>query len=122
MSAAQDPETSGAVAAAQWNAFAAQYDAWTADGSHDVAFYVDLARRSGGPVVELGVGSGRVAIPIARVGVRVIGIDFSREMLSHCARRARQESVASLIDLRLGDFTQSVVSEKVPLVICPLRS
>jgi SAM-dependent methyltransferase len=95
---------------------------WTADGSHDVAFYVDLARRSGGPVIELGVGTGRVAIPVARAGVRVIGVDFSQEMLSRCAQRAQQEGVASLVDLRLGDFTRPAVTERVPLVICPLRS
>ena len=86
----------------------------------DVAFYLEEARRSGGPVIELGVGTGRIAVPIAADGIRVIGVDSSSGMLDVCARRAALTSVE--IDLRVGDLREPPVEERVPLVICPFRS
>jgi len=64
-------------------AFAARYDEWAAEMTEDIPFYVSLARAAGtGPVVELAVGSGRVAAPVSRgIGRTVIGIDFSPAML-----------------------------------------
>ncbi|HZE30314.1 MAG TPA: class I SAM-dependent methyltransferase, partial [Actinoallomurus sp.] len=62
--------------------FAGDYEIWSAHMTADIAFYVELARRANGPLVELAVGTGRVAIPVARVtGRRVIGIDTSPAML-----------------------------------------
>ena len=86
----------------------------------DVAFYLEEARRSGGPVLELGVGTGRIAVPIAAEGIRVIGVDSSRGMLDVCARRAALAGVQ--LDLRVGDLREPPVREQVPLVICPFRS
>ena len=71
------------------------YDPWSASVVEDVAFYLEEARRSGGPVVELGVGTGRIAVPIAADGIRVIGVDSSRGMLDVCARRAALAGVES---------------------------
>jgi SAM-dependent methyltransferase len=96
------------------------YDPWSASVTEDVGFYLDEARRSGGPVVELGVGTGRIAVPIAADGIRVIGVDSSRGMLDVCARRAALTGVD--IDLRVGDLLEPPVHERVPLVICPFRS
>ena len=62
----------------------------------DVAFYVELAREADGPLVELAVGNGRVAIPVAQAtGRRVIGIDTSPAMLEPGARRARPRRASS---------------------------
>jgi SAM-dependent methyltransferase len=91
-------------------------------GREDVGFYVAESRKSGGTVVELGVGTGRIAIPIAEKGKRVIGVDSSREMLAACRRRAEAAGVAELLDLRLGDLRNPPLEEQVPLVICPFRS
>jgi ubiquinone/menaquinone biosynthesis C-methylase UbiE len=102
--------------------FAQHYDGWAPADVDDVDFYVEQARASGGPVVELGVGTGRVAIPTARASVRVIGIDASEEMLEICRRRAEEAGVAHLVELRQGDFRSPPVSETVPLVTCPFRS
>ncbi len=88
----------------------------------DVAFYVETAIESGGPVVELGVGTGRIAVPVASAGVRVIGVDSSRGMLEVCAERVALAGVAELVDLRLGDLQDPPVAEEVPLVLCPFRS
>jgi SAM-dependent methyltransferase len=103
-----------------YDAIAELYDPWSASVIEDVAFYLEEARRSGGPVVELGVGTGRIAVPIAADGIRVIGVDSSRGMLDVCARRAAIAGVE--IDLRVGDLREPPVDEQVPLVICPFRS
>ncbi|MGH3060560.1 MAG: class I SAM-dependent methyltransferase, partial [Gaiellaceae bacterium] len=59
-----------------YDAFAPIYDEWAAQMTEDVPFYVSLAREADGPVVELGVGNGRVAVPVAReTGRPVIGVD-----------------------------------------------
>lgn len=98
------------------------YDLWSRSVTEDVPFYLEEARRSGGPVVELGVGTGRIAVPIASDGIRVIGIDASRGMLEVCAERAALSGVGANIDLRVGDLREPPVHERVPLVICPFRS
>jgi SAM-dependent methyltransferase len=103
-----------------YDSIAELYDPWSASVVEDVAFYLEEARRSGGPVVELGVGTGRIAVPIAADGIRVIGVDSSRGMLEVCARRATLAGVD--IDLRVGDLREPPVAERVPLVICPFRS
>jgi SAM-dependent methyltransferase len=103
-----------------YDAIAKLYDPWSASVVEDVAFYLEEARRSGGPVVELGVGTGRIAIPIAADGIRVIGVDTSRGMLDVCARRAALAGVD--VDLRVGDLREPPVQKRVPLVICPFRS
>jgi SAM-dependent methyltransferase len=103
-----------------YDAIAELYDPWSASVVEDVAFYLEEARRSGGPVVELGVGTGRIAVPLGADGIRVIGVDSSRAMLEVCARRAALAGIT--LDLRVGDLREPPVTERVPLVICPFRS
>jgi SAM-dependent methyltransferase len=111
-----------AVQASPYDAIASLYDRWSRSVVEDVPFYVTEARRSGGPVVELGVGTGRIAIPIAETGIAVIGVDSSEEMLELCRERALARGVEELVDLRFGDLADPPVAEAVPLVICPFRS
>ena len=103
-----------------YDTWAPVYDAWASDMTEDVPFYVELAREArGNTIVELAVGSGRVAIPIAReTGKHVIGIDSSSAMLEV----ARAHSAGLPLDLRLGDMRDFEVDEPVDLVICPFRS
>jgi len=98
------------------------YDPWSAGVIEDISFYVEEALASGGPVVELGVGTGRIAIPVAMAGVDVIGVDSSAGMLAVCSERAREAGVDGRLDLRLGDLRRPPVSERVPLVTCPFRA
>lgn len=105
-----------------YDAIAGLYDPWSRSVVEDVAFYVDQASASGGPVVELGVGTGRIAVPTARAGVRVIGVDSSKRMLAVCRRRAAEAGVSGLVDLRLGDLGRPPVEERVPLVTSPFRA
>jgi SAM-dependent methyltransferase len=105
-----------------YDSIARIYDPWSVSVTEDVGFYVDLALRAGGPVVELGVGTGRIAVPTAAAGVRVIGIDSSKGMLEVCAEAAAAAGVAHLVDLRLGDLLDPRVNERVRLVTCPFRA
>jgi SAM-dependent methyltransferase len=98
--------------------FAESYDRWAADMTDDVPFYVELATEADGPVVELAVGTGRVAIPVAQaIGRTVLGIDTSPAMLEH-ARKAGGD----LLDLRLADMRDLELEEPAALVYCPARS
>jgi SAM-dependent methyltransferase len=105
-----------------YDSIARIYDPWSRSVTEDVDFYVDLARETGGPVVELAVGTGRIAVPIAQAGVRVIGVDLSDGMLAVAGALASERGVAELVDLRHGDMRNPPVAERVPLVICPFRS
>jgi SAM-dependent methyltransferase len=105
-----------------YDAIARIYDPWSRSVTEDVDFYVEEALASGGPVVELAVGTGRVAVPIARAGVSVIGIDLSPGMLAVAREYAEAHGVGALVDLRRGDLLRPPVEERVPLVICPFRS
>jgi SAM-dependent methyltransferase len=98
------------------------YDSWSRSVIEDVSFYTDEARAASRGVVELGVGTGRIAIPIARAGVPLIGVDSSERMLDVCRRRAERAGVADLLDLRLGDLRRPAVGPPASLVLCPFRS
>jgi SAM-dependent methyltransferase len=113
----------GSIAAvSEYDQIARLYDPWSASVTEDVGFYVDLAVQAGAPVVELGVGTGRIAIPTALAGVRVIGVDSSAEMLAVCRARAERAGVSGLVELRLGDLRSPPVDERVDLVTCPFRA
>jgi SAM-dependent methyltransferase len=105
-----------------YDSIARLYDPWSVSVTEDVGFYVDLALRAGGPVVELGVGTGRIAVPTAAAGVRVIGVDSSKGMLEVCAEAAATAGVSHLLDLRVGDLLDPPVQERVRLVTCPFRA
>ena len=105
-----------------YDSIARVYDPWSVSVTEDVSFYVDLAVEAGGPVVELGVGTGRIAVPTAAAGVPVIGVDSSPGMLDVCREQAELAGVAHLVDLRLGDLREPPVPERVRLVTSPFRS
>ena len=105
-----------------YDAIAALYDPWSRSVVEDIAFYVNEALAARGPVVELGVGTGRIAVPTAQAGVRVIGVDSSERMLRICRERGEEAGVADRLDLRLGDLRRPPVTERVPLVTSPFRS
>ena len=107
---------------ALYDEIASFYDPWSRSVTEDVAFYVDEALVSGGPVVELAVGTGRIAVPVARAGIDVIGVDSSPGMLALARAAAEEAGVSQRVDLRLGDLREPPVDERVPLVICPFRS
>src|SRR5687767_14324337 len=102
-------------------AFANRYEEWSAQMTVDVAFYVELACQADGPLVELAIGNGRVAIPVAQTtGQRVIGIDSSPAMLAQARTRAAEAGVE--LDLREGDMRDLILDEPAALIYCPFRA
>jgi SAM-dependent methyltransferase len=107
---------------ALYDSIASLYDPWSVSVTEDIEFYVEQALAAGGPVVELAVGTGRIAVPIAKAGVEIIGVDLSEGMLDVARAYADREGVADRLDLRLGDMRTPPVDERVPLVLIPFRS
>jgi SAM-dependent methyltransferase len=104
-----------------YDAFAPIYDAWSAHMTDDIAWYVELARETEGPLVELAVGTGRVAIPVAReTGRQVLGIDSSAAMLEQARERAEAAGVE--LELRQGDMRDLELDEPAGLIYVPARS
>ena len=103
-------------------AFVGFYDAWTRDVEGDVDFYVRRATAVPGPVIELGVGTGRIAIPVAQAGQRVIGVDLSPAMLTEAHARAGEAGVADKIAFAEADMRSFVAEAPVNLVTIPYRS
>ena len=73
-----------------WDEYAPFYDWENARtlGRRDVPFWRTLASHAGGPVLELGCGTGRISVPLVRAGVELVGIDRSAPMLDRAVRRA----------------------------------
>lgn len=104
-----------------YDAWADRYRGWGTESVADVPFYVGLAHEADGPLVELAIGDGRVAIPVAQAtGERVIGIDASPAMLAQARVRASEEEVE--LDLREGDMREFTLDEPAGLIYCPGRS
>ena len=104
-----------------YDPFAPIYDDWSAHMTEDVPFYVELARETEGPLVELAVGNGRVAIPVAReTGRQVLGIDASPAMLAQA--RARADEAGVDLELRQGDMRELELDEPAGLIYVPFRS
>ena len=104
-----------------WDAFAVDYEKWAAEITEDIPFYVELARQADGALVELGVGNGRVAIPVAEAtGKAVLGIDISPAMLARA--RANAEEAGVELELREGDMRELALDEPAALIYCPARA
>src|SRR4051794_26038231 len=104
-----------------YDSWADRYDDRSTGVAADVPFYVGLAREADGPLVELAVGTGRVAIPVAQAtGSRVVRIDSSPGMLAQARKRAVEAGVE--LDLREGDIRELELEEPAGLIYCPARS
>jgi SAM-dependent methyltransferase len=90
---------------------------------HDVRFYTDLAVHSGGPVLELGVGTGRIALAIAKAGVEVVGVEPMQPMLDRAKDQIAKlpASARRRVELRKGDLARLRLRRRFPLVIAPFN-
>lgn len=89
----------------------------------DVNFYAEIARETGGPVLEIGCGTGRVLIPVARTGVEIVGLDLSPYMLATCRQRLAGEpdEVRARVTLVQKDMRQFDLGRTFRLVTTPFR-
>jgi SAM-dependent methyltransferase len=101
------------------------YDAspLVANRKQDLAFYLETAAATRGPVLELGCGTGRIAIPLTASGVRITGLDISRKMLEQAEKKRSYLAAERRNLLRLvhGDMTSFDLREQFPLIIIPFR-
>lgn len=90
----------------------------------DVDFYVELARASGGPVLELGCGTGRILLPIAAAGLPIVGLDLAEPMLARCRAKLEREprEVQQRVRLLRASMTNFDLGETFPLITAPFRS
>lgn len=111
--------------ASSFDQWAEVYDSVYAYVREDIPFYVDEAKKCGGPVLELGCGTGRVTIPIAQAGVDVVGLDFSSAMLEVAGRKAARlgkgDGSLTLLEADMRNFTLVEPYKKFPLIIIPFR-
>jgi SAM-dependent methyltransferase len=89
----------------------------------DAPFYVEMARESGGPVLEIGCGTGRVLLRIAGAGVAIEGVDNSQAMLSVLQSHLEKEPAAirERVKIHSGDMRKFRLNKQFPLVIIPFR-
>jgi SAM-dependent methyltransferase len=104
-------------------ALARFYDLENAEFTEDLPCWIDLARTLGGPVLELGCGSGRVMLQLAREGFDVTGVDSSPAMLALArGRLARQKNLAAKITLVEENFVRLRLGKTFPLILLPFNT
>ena len=88
---------------------------------NDLEFYKELALQSGSKALELGVGTGRLAIPLAKAGIKVVGIDNSVHMLRVARQKLAKENefVKSHVVLKRGDMRNFELKQKFPFIYIP---
>ncbi len=108
----------------EYDVYAATYDVKYGEFTEDIPFYVEEARRAEPPVLELACGTGRVLIPVAQAGVRVVGLDASPAMVQECRHKVAElpEEVQARITLVEADMRDFAFDERFGLVYCPFRA
>ena len=96
------------------------YDLAYSNFTEDVDFWVGQARRHGGPILELACGTGRIAMPLAREGFEVTGIDLAESMLKQAGRNSSEEGLD--VEWVKADMRYFSLGKTFPLVICPSQS
>ncbi len=105
-----------------WDEYADYYDWENAQtvGRRDIAFWQRMAAPVDGAILELGCGTGRVAVPLARKGATIVGIDRSESMLSRARERVRRARQRSRVQLVRGDIRHLPFPDRsFPLVMAP---
>lgn len=109
----------------EYDSFADIYSVWTdsaGTAKANLPFYVDAYLKADGPVVELGIGDGRIAVQAAVQGRAVIGVDLSSAMLDLCRRRAERAGVSDRLTLMRADFSTVELDTPAALVALPYHS
>jgi SAM-dependent methyltransferase len=102
---------------------AAFYDYEQKEFTKDIPFYLECAKEYGGEVLELACGTGRILIPLAREGVRLTGLDISKEMLKMARKKILEdEKTMKNITLVQGDMRTFDLRKKYNLILIAFRS
>ncbi len=109
----------------EYERFAEIYTVWTdsaASARDNLPFYRDTYLAASGPVVELGIGDGRIAVEAATRGCSVLGVDLSSAMLERCRERARTAGVLDRLTLIQADFRDFALDDPAGLIALPYHS
>jgi len=93
------------------------YDIFNSNCTDDIGMYLEMCKNNGS-VLELGIGTGRVAIPLAKAGIPVFGIDNSRETLSFLERKINENGLRNII-VTNQDMRNLNLNLKFKIIICP---
>ncbi|HEX5414912.1 MAG TPA: class I SAM-dependent methyltransferase, partial [Chloroflexota bacterium] len=105
-----------------YDVFARFYDLDTEGHEEDLDFWLSLARRTGGPILELACGTGRVMLPLAEQGFSVVGVDISPEMLAIARAKLGAAAVLDRTEIIQGDVLTLNLKRQFPLVFVALNS
>jgi SAM-dependent methyltransferase len=109
---------------ASYDIFARFYDLEYGHKENDIDFYLDVAEEIGGPVLEIGVGTGRIALPMVEEGIKVVGIDNSSEMIKKAQENLEDVPKEFSQNLTLFEQDMKALDLKLnfPLCIIPFRA
>ncbi|MCJ7752216.1 MAG: class I SAM-dependent methyltransferase, partial [Armatimonadetes bacterium] len=113
----------GGGAAAQYGPIAELYDGYPGNYLEDILFFAEEATRAGGPVLEIGVGTGRLAFCLAAVGLDVVGIDSAPAMVRLLERK--RETVGGTpgrVHALVADMRRFTLRQRFPLAIVAFRT
>lgn len=117
------PAVAGGQSPRQYDAIADFYDGYPGNYLDDVLFYAEEAKAARTPVLEIGVGTGRLALCLAAVGVDVVGIDSSLPMLARLARkRAELPELRGRVRVIAADMRDFCLRQRFELVFAPFRA
>ena len=88
----------------------------------DLGFYLRLAEDYGGPVLELGAGTGRVTAALARAGAEVVGVELSAKMLEKARARLAEANLLERVTLKQGDMRDMRLEQTFPVIIAPFNT
>ena len=100
----------------------ALYDVWCSDVDYDVGFYLLFCEGARDPVIELGAGTGRVAVELCRHGHAVVALDGSAAMLAQARAQAERHGVGALLETVHADLRSPPPRGPVECVIAPFRT
>lgn len=106
----------------EWDPVASYYDILFKGRTFDIPLWVELARQFGSPILELTSGTGRLTLPIARAGIRIMGLDISASMLRIAEKKKQKlnKLARQNIRLKLGDATNfSLGQDRFQAVFMP---
>jgi ubiquinone/menaquinone biosynthesis C-methylase UbiE len=105
-----------------YSSFASVYDLFYADFAGDIDMYAGFAERTGGPILEIGSGTGRVAIALAEVGHTMVGLELSDAMRSIAQSKIDRAQLAERVTLIAGDMRRFKIDQYFGLAIAPINT
>ncbi|MBN1316806.1 MAG: methyltransferase domain-containing protein [Anaerolineales bacterium] len=105
-----------------YDRMAQYYDLVNAQVDADIPFFISLGRASRGDILEIGCGSGRTLLPLAKAGLKLVGLDNSPAMLDRAREQLARQSLEHDVHLVLGDMTDFDLGKRFGLVIIPFNT